>query len=641
MFNALNLLLPLISRSALIALIASGALAGTRLTMAAAGLSTDLSPDISSELAACLSAKSIPIILPTDVAYATASCSLGAKSPRHPVGIAYPPTPRAIVDVVTCAHRFNIPMTVRNGGHSFQGESVQSGRLVIDVSKTCDGTRPETTPSVHRIVDGGDSTGAPATLTLILTITAGCLHADILYALHRHNITDHFAITGGMPLVGYIGWATGGGFGNTTPAAGLGCDQFINWHVVLYNGTSVDVNAHAHTDLFHDLCGGGIDFGVITHATIQLTPHPDASQYANSTFVTSAVKPAYTRIILSYPQHALPAVFHRLQTLLVSNPGRIGGHGPTIRPNSDPNTLHHFCLLYLGPIPSALDLLDEFHLLSPDLFGGIHKREHKEGKPWYHPLTSYLPTKPAFPGTPPQLALVDHTPALRPTLALLVTRPHVNIILAQTSTYPEAMAPMILVDSLAMDQDAMCRTLELMGGACSSAGLPHFGSRVTTDIILDQLIANRTSDLFNIEISTRLGDVRNEYRRKYAPGIVIDDVVDTEAWRAAFRVVEERQCSFMVPHLLGGRVRGTREAVRAFSWTNGTLVLGVVSDVVGADDVIDQEHDRQYQWTCLHEFHRVLSASPTIKAYYNYLGEAEPTARLVGPVGASTGGCIS
>jgi hypothetical protein len=569
------------------------------------------------------------LILPTDPLYPAASVSLGAKSPRHPIAIAYPTTSRAIAATVTCAFESNVPMNIRNSGYSFQGNSIQSNHLVIDVSKTCDGSNPESTPSVDRE-------------NMTLTLTAGCVHADILSALYVNNITGHFAVTGGMPLVGYIGWAMGGGFGNVTPYAGLGCDQFLSWRLVLYNGTSIEVNNQTHPSLFRALCGGGINVGVITSATIQLTAHPDLQVEPQPT----GPPPAYTRIILSYPRKKLPIVLNRLQMLLTSSHNhsriRIGGHGPTIRPGGSPNTLHHFCLLYLGPAPQATHFLSEFQLLAPELFDTDPPRK------WYQPIAT-----PAFPSTLPQLALLQHAVAIRPTLSLLATYPYANIILSQTSTYPEAMAAMILVDSLAMDQDGMCRALERMGGMCSSAKLPHFGSKTTTDIILKDLMGDRQSVLFDSAVSTRLLKAGNEYRRKFAPGVIIDNVLGVGIWENVLRVIEEHQCSLMIPHLLGGRVRLSEEGSlgRAFSWANGTFVIGIVSNVDhgGEDDSLEtdkdlRDRDRKHQWMCFDELNRALHASrgqptliregeeitsPTpapapIQAYYNYLGEALP-----------------
>ncbi len=628
------------------------------------------SPQQMEDLVACLSGMTdtrrtdmMSIILPADPGYRVAAASLGAKAPRYPAAIVYPTTPRAITDTVICAHGSGIPVSVRNGGHSFQGSSVQSNHLVIDVSKTCDGRLPETTPRLDR----ENSNSTPT-----LTLTAGCLHADVLAALHRYNITDHFVITGGMPLVGYIGWAMGGGFGNTTPYAGLGCDQVINWRVVLFNGTTVNANEHSHQRLFRALCGSGMSVGVVTHATVRLTPHPDVDERITAGDDTVSHSPvAYTRIILSYPQHALPAALNRLQTLLTSQARvRLGGHGPTIRPGGPPETRHHFCLLYLGGLPGAIELLEAFQLLDADLFGRGPSYERPRsifaGFAGFSSIFSIFSiASPVFPSTPPQLALVNHTLAIRPTLALLATHPHANIILAQTPTYPQAMAPMILVDKLAMHQTNMCMVLEELGGLCSSAQLPHFGSRATTDAILETLLPDRGSKLFDVDVSTSLGDERNEYRRKFAPGVVIDDVVDVSTWRAIMDVMETRQCSFMIPHLLGGRIRGddVLNQHRAFSWTNGTLVFGVVSPTEAAPFPADSPHervklddlDRQHQWMCLHEFHTTFhngfhrrhhhdhrdgrgedprpvvdqdghddAPIPAIKAYYNYLGE-EPS----------------
>jgi hypothetical protein len=373
------------------------------------------------------SSPSTELILPYSDRFLPVSRSIGSKHPTRPLAVVFPDSSKSVVDTVTCAYRSNIPMTVRNGGHSFQGASTQDGHLIIDLSRSC-----SRLPAVNRT-------------DMTLTLSGGCLHADIIAALYVNNVTDHFAITGGMPLVGYIGWATGGGFGNVTPYVGIGCDQFLSLDLVLYNGTMITVTRSKHEDLFRMLCGGGVGLGVVTEATIRLTPHPDWGS-------TGLSSPKYTRIILSYPRWALPRALHRLQALLSQGPGsRLGGHGPTITRFAGNDSTAHFCLLYLGSTSKAVSFLSNHGLLSPDLF----------------PRRGIFPiASPAFPRTPPQLAISNYSPSIRTTLTLLANYPHANIITAEVNGYPEAMAPMLLVDDRAMNQTHMCNVLRGLGGTC-------------------------------------------------------------------------------------------------------------------------------------------------------------------------------
>jgi hypothetical protein len=568
----------------------------------------------------CLRASSprIVLILPEDGdEYRYSSVSIGSKSEKRPLGIVYPTNTNETIKAVSCAYQSQLPMTVANGRHSFQGLSIQDDCIIIDVTRTC-----STTPAVN-------------TSSMTLTMPGGCFHADVLAALHKSNITDSFAITGGMPLVGYVGWATGGGFGNVSPYVGIGCDQFVDVQVVLYNGTVIRANSdNHHADLFRMLCGGGTGVGVITEVTVRLTSHPDAKSGREG-----GVR--YTRMIVSYPLWAVPTVLHRLQIVLSSpTPLRLGGHGPTITRFMEESSTVHFCLLYLGAQREAVGFLSDNGLLSPDLFPSALPR-------WLsHPPYPFPPfptiAKSVFKGTPSQLVIQNFNIALRPTLAL---PKYANIIIAEVKSYPYAMAPMVLIDDRAMNQSAVCNVLKLHGGICSTAGIPHFASKKAHDLILEMTMRTGTSGgnsqtqpsiLFQDRISAGniFNDLENDYRHMVVPGQILDDVLPVEVWSTILNMTgPPYNCSFMVPHLLGGRVHGhigQRKTNRdtSFSWRNGTLVFGIqYHPEPGNAEQSAARH--RHQRTCFHELKRVLRTShgPMApednqpKLYYNYIGE--------------------
>ena len=73
----------------------------------------------------------------------------------------------------------------------------------------------------------------------------------------------------------FVGYATGGGMGDTTPWVGLGIDDVLSYDIVLYDGTPVTASPTEHDDLYWALKGGGSGFGVITSLTTAVISAPE------------------------------------------------------------------------------------------------------------------------------------------------------------------------------------------------------------------------------------------------------------------------------------------------------------------------------------------------------------------------------
>lgn len=74
--------------------------------------------------------------------------------------------------------------------------------------------------------------------------------------------------------VGYIGWATLGGYGPFSSKYGLGVDQILGAKLVNAKGDLVD----ASEELLQGIRGGGGTFGVIVELTIKVYPLKEVSQ---------------------------------------------------------------------------------------------------------------------------------------------------------------------------------------------------------------------------------------------------------------------------------------------------------------------------------------------------------------------------
>lgn len=72
--------------------------------------------------------------------------------------------------------------------------------------------------------------------------------------------------------VAVAGFLLGGGTSLYTCRWGFGCDQVVNFEVVLADGRIIEANRHDHDDLFKVLKGGGNNFGIVTRFDMQAFP---------------------------------------------------------------------------------------------------------------------------------------------------------------------------------------------------------------------------------------------------------------------------------------------------------------------------------------------------------------------------------
>jgi len=157
---------------------------------------------------------------------------------------------RSVADVRTavCAARtYGFPLSVRGGGHGWNGRALRDGGLVIDLS-------------LMREV----SVDLP---TRVATVAGGATSADVIVAGSSCGL---IAATGNVGAVGMAGLTLGGGYGPLTPRLGLALDNLLGADLVLEDGSLVSADRANNPELFWALRGGGGNFGVVTSMRIQL-----------------------------------------------------------------------------------------------------------------------------------------------------------------------------------------------------------------------------------------------------------------------------------------------------------------------------------------------------------------------------------
>ena len=166
----------------------------------------------------------------------------GSARPRS-CACATPPT----CAPVRWADRFDVPLTVRSGGHAYNGASTSRHAVVVDM----------------RALDGVRLSGATA------TVGPGARNIDVYAKLARQGVTIP---SGSCPTVGVGGLATGGGMGLAGRELGLTIDRVRGYNVVTADGRLRHVDADRDEDLYWALRGGGGSFGIVTARAAARSP---------------------------------------------------------------------------------------------------------------------------------------------------------------------------------------------------------------------------------------------------------------------------------------------------------------------------------------------------------------------------------
>jgi FAD/FMN-containing dehydrogenase len=181
--------------------------------------------------------------------YEDARTLFNAMIERHPRQVARCESPDDVVEALAFARDHDLELTVRAGGHSVAGLSLNDGGLVLDVRGMNDiSVDPE-----RRVARVG----------------GGATWSEVDRATQEHGL----ATTGGrVSNTGVAGLTLGGGSGWLERKHGLTVDNLLAVELVTADGRIVRASDDENPDLFWALRGGGGNFGVATAFEFQLHP---------------------------------------------------------------------------------------------------------------------------------------------------------------------------------------------------------------------------------------------------------------------------------------------------------------------------------------------------------------------------------
>ncbi|MBT2542569.1 FAD-binding oxidoreductase [Streptomyces sp. ISL-44] len=191
------------------------------------------------------------VFAPDDPGYDEARTIFNAMIDRRPAVIAQCASVADVVTAVRFARDLDLKISVRGGGHSVAGMSLNDAGLVVDLRRMHEVTVHPASRAAH--IGGG------ATMS----------HLD--RACEPYGL----ATTGGRAsTTGVGGFVLGGGSGWLDRKFGLAVDNLLGAELVTAEGELLQVTAQDHPELFWGLHGGGGNFGIATSLTLRLHELP-------------------------------------------------------------------------------------------------------------------------------------------------------------------------------------------------------------------------------------------------------------------------------------------------------------------------------------------------------------------------------
>lgn len=279
------------------------------------------------------------LVGPEDPSYESARTVYNAMIDRRPALIARCAGAADVAETISFAHRHDLLLAVRGGGHNGAGLGVCDDGVVLDLS----------------LMQGIEVDPAARTVR----VDGGCTWAQVDAATHVEGLATPSGI---VASTGVGGLTLGGGIGHLSRKHGLTIDNLIEADVVLANGTQVRASADENPELFWALRGGGGNFGVVT--SFRFRAHPVSTVLAGPTL---------------WPLEQTAEVMRFYREFLPAAPRELNGFFATMTvPPADmfPAELHlrKVCGVvwcYTGPPEAAAELFAPVQALGTPLLHGV------------------------------------------------------------------------------------------------------------------------------------------------------------------------------------------------------------------------------------------------------------------------------
>jgi len=222
---------------------------------------------------------------------------------RNPSMIVRPANIADVMRTIRFVREYQLPFSVRGGGHSVSGKSVADGAVMIDMFRM---RGVQVDPSGQSaVVQGGAKWGE----------------------LDREAEKYGLATTGGViSSTGVTGLTLGGGIGWLMGRHGLSCDNVISADLVDAEGAHMSVSKSENEDLFWAIRGGGGNFGIVT--ALELRLHPLESVEGG---------------MLLYPRNAAVDLLRRYRDVSLTAPDELTAYAALMTGHGSPLAGIAFC----------------------------------------------------------------------------------------------------------------------------------------------------------------------------------------------------------------------------------------------------------------------------------------------------------
>ncbi|MDA0275191.1 MAG: FAD-binding oxidoreductase [Proteobacteria bacterium] len=182
----------------------------------------------------------------------TFSTDAGGTAYGMPHGVVIARSSLQVSTILKAAQAHRVPVTVRGGGLTTEGESVAFGGLLLDMT------------GMSRVI-------AIDTAKLQVRAQAGIFWASLAESLRRLGM-DYLSAP--LNLTSSVGGTLGvGGIDVNSPRLGCSADQAIALQVVTPTGEIAECSDSENAELFQRVILGYGQFGVITEATLAIRPY--------------------------------------------------------------------------------------------------------------------------------------------------------------------------------------------------------------------------------------------------------------------------------------------------------------------------------------------------------------------------------
>ena len=180
------------------------------------------------------------------------STDAGGTAYGLPHGVVVARSAQQVAGLLKAAQTHRVPVTVRGGGLTTEGESVAFGGVLLDMT------------GMSRVVSIGRG-------SLTVRTQAGIFWHSLAEELRRENL-DYLSAP--LNLTSSVGGTLGvGGVDVNSPRLGCSADQAVALQVVTPTGEIVECSDTENPELFKRVILGYGQFGVITEATLKVRPY--------------------------------------------------------------------------------------------------------------------------------------------------------------------------------------------------------------------------------------------------------------------------------------------------------------------------------------------------------------------------------